>query len=209
MFRNREEAARRLADVLRSFPLHDPLILAIPNGGVVIGAILAKELGMELDVLLCRKLRSPHKGQSLGAVSESGSTAFDRTAGRIEEVTAETLVEERARQLAEIFRQRESFRQVRAPAFIAGRSVVVADEGMVTGTIMSAALGGFRRETVFELIAAIPVASPTSLQAIRSRCDRIACVAEVDPIGDLHECYAELEPVGEDEALRLVKQSVA
>lgn len=209
MFRNREEAARRLADVLRSFPLHDPLILAIPNGGVVIGAILAKELGLELDVLLCRKLRAAPKGQSLGAVCESGSTVFDRSAGRIEEVTAETLVEERARQLNEIFRQRGSFRQVRAPACIAGRSVVVADEGMVTGTTMAAALGGFRRESVFELIAAIPVASSTSLLAIRGRCDRIACVAEGDAIGGLHECYEELEPVGEDDAVQLLKRAVA
>lgn len=209
MFRNREEAARRLADVLRSLPLHDPLILAIPNGGVAIGAILAKELGMELDVLLCRKLRSPRKGHPVGAVSESGSVAFDRTAGRVEEVTAEALVEERARQLGEIFRQRRSFRQVRAPACIAGRSVVVADEGMVTGTTMAAALGGFRRETIFELIAAIPVASPTSLLAIRSHCDRIACVAEIDAISGLHECYAEFEPVGENEAVQLLKQSVA
>jgi len=73
MFRNREDAGRRLAEVLKARELHDPLVLAIPRGGVVTGAALARELGAELDVVLSRKLRAPGQPElAIGAISENG-----------------------------------------------------------------------------------------------------------------------------------------
>jgi predicted phosphoribosyltransferase len=208
MFPNREEAARQLADVLRPLTFRNPLILAIPNGGMVTGAVLAKELGMELDVILCQKLRSPATGRPVGAVSESGALAIDRSAGGIEVVTAESLIEERARRLAEISRRRSAFRKVRPPALVAGRSVLVTDDGLVTGATMTAALDGIRRSTLLELIVAVPIAPRSRLPAVRRRCDRIACVIESEAVRDLCDCYDDFPPVGEDEAARLLKESV-
>jgi len=174
---------------------------------MVVGAVLANQLGVELDVYLCRKMRSMESGHSLGSVSESGAMAIDRMANGIDAVTAESLVEERSRQMMQIACSRSMFRAIRAPALIAGRSVVVADDGLVTGSTMMAALDGIRRNTIRELVVAVPIASSQRLAAIRRRCDRTICIIERDGINDLKECYAEFPSVSEDEAVQLLKTS--
>lgn len=208
MFRNREEGARQLAELLRSMTFRDPLLLAISAGGMVVGSALSRLLGMELDVILCRKLRSRANSREVGAVSENGTISIDRTARGIEDVTAESLIEERTVQLAEITRQRSAFRTARAPAKIANRSVLVTDDGIVTGSTMIAALDGIRRSAVFELIAVVPVAPRERLPAVRRRCDRIVCVSQLDELRDLEDCYEEFSPVSEEDAVRLLKDSI-
>ena len=130
MFPDREDAARALAARLKDRALADPLVLAIPRGGVVTGAVLARELGAELDVVLSRKLRAPGQPEvALGAVSEDGRVYLNpHLAGRMNDLR-DYLAIERRHQLAEMARRRALFRAVRPQAAVAGRTVIVADDG--------------------------------------------------------------------------------
>src|SRR5262245_1964676 len=139
MFRNREDAALQLAARLKDRPLHDPLVLAIPRGGVVVGAVLARELGADLDVVLSRKLRAPNYPEvAIGAVAESGAVFLNQYAAELTGTMPAYLHEECHRQLGEITRRRRFFRGLRPPEPVAGRSVIVTDDGIATGSTMIA-----------------------------------------------------------------------
>src|SRR5438477_6832961 len=114
MFRGREDAAHQLAQKLKERPLRQALILAIPRGGVVVGAILAQELGAELDVVLSRKLHAPGQPElALGAVSEDGRIYLNHYSREYPDLTEDYLKEERRQQIAEIERRKKIFRDIR------------------------------------------------------------------------------------------------
>ena len=116
-------------------------ILAIPRGGVVTGAVLARELGGDLDVVLSRKLRAPGQPElAIGAISEDGQVHLNRRAVEALGVTDEYLEQEKQHQLSEIARRKRLFRSVRPEAAISGRTVIVTDDGIATGSTMMAAL---------------------------------------------------------------------
>src|SRR5262245_49389747 len=141
MFRDREDAGQQLAAALRSRPLRDPLVLGIPRGGVALGGVLARELRADLDIVLARKLRAPHEPElAVGAIGEDGQVFLDRKASRVLNLPMEYLKTEVEHQKAEIARRRELFRAVRPPAPLAGRTVIVTDDGIATGATMIAAL---------------------------------------------------------------------
>src|SRR5712692_11117862 len=128
MFRTREEAAYQLAEALRGRELREPLVLGIPRGGVVTGAVLARELGADLDVVLARKLRAPGQPElAIGAVSEAGQVCLNPHGETVPGVTEEYLAEERQLQLDVIAQRKKLFRGVRPAAPIADRSIIVTD----------------------------------------------------------------------------------
>jgi putative phosphoribosyl transferase len=145
MFRNREDAAHQLAKKLKGRALRDPLVLAIPRGGVVTGVILAQDLGADLDVVLSRKLRAPGNPEfAIGAISENGQVYLNPDVGDMADLIEEYLAEEKAHQLAEIARRKKLFRAARPEAPVSGRSVIVTDDGIATGSTMIAALQGLK-----------------------------------------------------------------
>src|SRR5262249_52056177 len=149
-----EDAARRLAERLKEKKLYDPVVLAIPRGGLATGAVLARELGAELDVVLPRKLRLPDRPEStLGAVSEDGSVHLAPHAALLVDLYGGYVERERVRQLSEIARRRKMYRAVRPPAVLEGRSVIVADDAVTTGSTLMAALHGVRSRRPREVIA--------------------------------------------------------
>ena len=114
MFRNREDAATQLAAQLRDRRFEEPLVLAIPRGGVPIGAVLADELNAELDIVLSRKLRAPFQPElAIGAISEGGEVYINSRATDVLGIDQEYLQQEKRYQLAEIERRSKLFRQVR------------------------------------------------------------------------------------------------
>src|SRR5437763_10183253 len=135
MFRNRTEAGTLLAERLKGRDLRDPLVLAIPRGGVVIGAVLAGDINAELDVAIARKLPAPERPEfALGAVDESGEVYLNPEIPTALAGLEEYIAEERARQMTEIARRAHQYRGIRPQAVVAGRSVVVTDDGIATGS---------------------------------------------------------------------------
>jgi predicted phosphoribosyltransferase len=141
MFRNREQAAHELAQRLNNRIRWDPLVLAIAGGGVVTGAALAQELGAGFDIVLSRRLRALGRpSRTIGALSEGGHVYLDPLAKAIPALTEKYLAQEISQQLAALAHQKRIFRKVQPPVQVAGRSVVVADDGIQTGATMIAAL---------------------------------------------------------------------
>lgn len=212
IFRNRTDAAHLLAQELVGREFRSPLVLGIPRGGVVTGYALAHDLHAELDVVLARKLRDPmHSEFALGAISENGEVMLNRSVTGGDERLAAPLMtyleKERQYQLAEIQRRKEVYRAIHPAAPIAGRSVLVTDDGLATGSTMIAALQSVRAAQPYELIAAIPVAAPGRSEALLPYCDEVTCLQEPDNFYAVGQFYEDFSEVGDDEVLDLLRAS--
>jgi predicted phosphoribosyltransferase len=210
MFRDRADSARRLAAKLRTRELYDPLVLAIPRGGVVIGAVLARELGAELDIVVARKLRDPGQPElALGAVAENGRVYLNRHARAFLDLGDNYLADERRHQLAEIARRKRLFRAVRPRAPVTGRSVIVTDDGLATGSTMIAALQFIKAHDPREVIVAVPIASPDRLGEVRRWCDDVVCLLCPRHFWAVGQFYQDFTQVGNGEVLDLLRDAAA
>jgi predicted phosphoribosyltransferase len=208
MFRNRADAGRRLAALLRERELHDPVVLAIPRGGVATGAELARVLGAELDVVLARKLRAPGLPElAVGAVSEDGHVYLSPLARELLDLSEGYLAEERRGQLAEVARGRQLFRGTRPRAPLAGRSVIVTDDGLATGSTMIAALQMIQAQDPREVIVAVPVGTPDRLEEVRRWCDDVVCPLCPDDFRAIGQFYQDFTPVGDAGVLDLLREA--
>jgi putative phosphoribosyl transferase len=207
IFNDREEAGWMLVERLRGTTMDKPLVLAIPRGGVEIGAVLARGLGAELDVVLSRKLRAPHQPElALGAVSESGEVYLNHFASAMTDVGDAYVAAERQRQLAEIDRRRALYRAVRPQAPIAGRSVILTDDGIATGATMIASLRTVRAAGARQIVVAVPVAAADRLDAIRPLCDHVECLLEPDAFWAIGQFYRHFDQVPDDRVVELLRE---
>ena len=207
MFRDRTDAALQLAEKLKGREFRNPLVLAIPRGGVVTGAVLARELGADLDVVLARKLRAPEQPElAIGALSEAGEIYLNHHADEVLGVTQEYLAEERRRQLGEIARRKEMFRAVKPQEPIEGRSVIVTDDGIATGSTMIAALQMAKAQHPCETIVAVPVASPDRLVTVRHWCDEVVCLLAPPYFWAIGQFYEDFTQVEDEEAVEILRK---
>lgn len=207
MFKDREDGATQLAHKLKQLKFHDPLVLAIPRGGVVTGAVLARELDAELDVVLSRKLRAPFQPElAIGAIGEDGQIYLSREGRSCAGVGEEYIEHERAHQLEEIARRSKLFREVRPPASMAGRSVIITDDGIATGSTMIAAIHVAKAQHPHEVVVAVPVAPPERLNAIRRLCDRLICLHAPEEFFAVGQFYDAFETVEDEEVVRILKE---
>lgn len=174
-FENRAEAGRLLAKRLDHYRGRHPLVLAIPRGAVPMGKIVADALGGELDVVLVRKLRAPENPElAIGSIDETGSVYLDPD---LRGLWTETyLVTEKKIQLETLAKRRNMYGRVRPPLDVAGRVVIVIDDGIATGSTMIAALRAVRAKHPATLVAATGVASPEALARIRPEADEVVCL---------------------------------
>jgi predicted phosphoribosyltransferase len=208
MFADREDAARQLAAKLRSLQLQDPIVLAIPRGGVVTGAVLAEELDADLDVVLARKLRAPFQPElALGAVGEDGEVYINQRLTAAVTIDRTYVEEERQRLVAEIKQRQHLFRAGRGLAFLTGRSVILTDDGIATGSTMIAAIRVVQAHKPRELIVAVPVAPKRQAQEFERLCDRFVSLLTPVDFMAVGEFYRSFETVEDDEVARLLQAS--
>jgi predicted phosphoribosyltransferase len=207
LFRDREDAALQLAKQLKELDLRDPVVLGIPRGGVVTGAVLARELGAELDITLSRKLRAPFQPElAVGAVGEDGEVYLDQLTAQLQGVPSDYLERERRHQMDEISRRQKLFRTARPQARLEGRSVIITDDGIATGSTMIAALHVVRHQQPHELIVAVPVAPPQRLDPIRERCDQFICLHTPEDFWAVGQFYQDFEQIEDDQVLKLLRE---
>ena len=200
-FADRAAAGRELAAALAAWRGRHPLVLAIPRGGVPLGRAVADALGGDLDVVLVRKLGAPRNPElAIGAVDESGRVQLAAHAARTG-ADATYVRAEAARQL-DVIRARRA--AVGAGPPIAGRLVVVVDDGLATGLTMQAALVAVRAAGPAELLCAVPVASADSLPAVRALADRVVCLAVPREFYAVGQFYEDFRAVEDADVLRLL-----
>jgi putative phosphoribosyl transferase len=207
IFSDRAEAGRELGLRLKTLPLDRPVVLAIPRGGVATGAALAGELRAELDVVLARKLGAPQQPElAVGAVGEDGSVYHERATQSLAHVSDTWLAQEINHQLLEIERRKAMFRAIRPAAELKGRTVIVTDDGVATGSTMLAALQTVRLQQPAELIVAVPVAPPDRLEPLAQHCDRLVCLEAPRNFYAVGQFYRSFDQLSDEEACRLLEQ---
>ena len=195
VFHDRNDAAARLAEALAPYRGQNPLVLAIPRGGVPIGAVLAQRLAGTLDLVLVRKLHAPGAPEfAIGAVDEAGSAYLAPHAGAVG-ATAGYIAKQKQSQLEELRRRRAAYTPGRAALEARGRLVIVVDDGLATGATMVAALHAVRQRQPAKLVCAVPVASPDSAQLVAGYADEVVCLEiprHFSAVGQFYESFPQL-----------------
>ena len=210
LFHDRREAGARLAQALdhyRGSP--NAVVLGLPRGGVVVGSVVSRQLGLPLDVLVTRKLGTPGNPElAMGALCETGYRFLNQDVIRSCGVRADQLDEATSREQAEITRRVERYRQGRPLADVRGKTVVLVDDGLATGATFYASLAALRASGVGRLVAAVPVAPFDERGELARRVDEVALLATPSPfyaIGQFYEDFAQLEDDEVIENLRLTR----
>jgi predicted phosphoribosyltransferase len=207
MFRDRNDAASRLADKLKNYKGKNPLILAIPRGAVPMAKTIADKLGGDLDVVLVRKLRAPHQPElAIGAVNESGWT-FIADYAELYGANADYIESEKRLQLRTIRQRRAQYTPIRPSIDPAGRIVIVIDDGLATGATMISALHGLRASKPAKLICAVPVAPPDTLLKVADLADEVVCLEAPAFFQAVGQFYQHFPQVDDDEVIEVLQQS--
>jgi putative phosphoribosyl transferase len=178
-FENRFAAGRSLAAALAGYKASRPVVLALPRGGVPVAAEVAAALGAPLDLILVRKIGVPAQPElAMGAVANGAAPIVVRNAEIIQRsgITETVFNAVRDAELAEIERRRRRYLGTRAREAVAGRTVIVIDDGIATGATMRTALRAVRARSPDELVLAVPVAAKDTLDELRNEADCIVCL---------------------------------
>lgn len=203
-FLDRDDAARRLVAALAKYRGSKPVILAIPRGAVPMGRIVANALGGELDVVLVRKLGAPGNPEfAIGAVDEQGAVMLGEYAARAGANHA-YVQREAQRQLALIRERRATYRPGQPSLALAGRTVIVLDDGLATGSTMIAALKAVRAQRPGRLVCAVPVAAPDSLAQVAQFADDVVCLATPRPFHAVGGYYLNFNSVTDAQVIDLL-----
>jgi putative phosphoribosyl transferase len=212
MFRDRRDAGRQLAARLASCRGGDPVVLALPRGGVPIGAEIAKALDAPLDIVLVRKIGVPFQPElALGAIvdGEAPELLIDDQLMTMLAIPERYVEQQRLRQLKEIERRRRLYLEGRPPVAVAGRTAIVVDDGIATGYTMRAALRAIRRRGPARLVLAVPVAPPETIAALAAEVDEIVCLSTPDQFGAIGQFYKDFRQIEDAEVIALLRERSA
>lgn len=195
-FRDREDAAIRLAAALAHYRTAWPVVLAIPRGAVPMGRTIANALHGDLDVVLVRKLGAPGNPEfAIGAIDERGRVMLDEISISRAGASREYLQQEAKRQMDLIRERRQLYTGGRAGIALAGRTVIVVDDGLATGATMLAALRAVRAMRPVRLVCAVPVGARESVAQVATVADEVVCLATPAPFGAVGFYYRAFDQV--------------
>jgi putative phosphoribosyl transferase len=206
-FKNREHAAELLVQRLRTaYKDKNPLVLGVPRGAVPMAKIIADALGGELDVVLVHKLTHPQQAElAIGAIDEQGNAFVNDWAADLD---PDYLEGEKQRQLAVLRQRRARYTPLRQPIEPHGRIVIVVDDGIATGSTMTAALRALRARKPKKLVGAVAVASAEASRAMLHECDAMVCLNVPADFYAVGQFFDDFSQVTDDDVVAILKQDV-
>ncbi|WP_272910924.1 phosphoribosyltransferase [Falsiroseomonas oryziterrae] len=206
-FADRSEAGRLLAERVKALRLRDPVVYALPRGGVPVAVEVAAALGAPLDLVLVRKIGAPGQPElAIGAIVDGDTPEVVLNADIVAATGASEafIAAARRRELAEIERRRARYLAGRVPVDPAGWTAVVVDDGLATGASARAALHALRRRGAARLVLAVPVAPPGTLEALRSDADDTVCLVEAQLFFGIGAFYRDFHQLTDEEVIAAI-----
>jgi putative phosphoribosyl transferase len=209
LFRDRQDAGKKLAAALGYLKGEDCVVLALPRGGVPVAAEVADALDAPLDLLLVRKIGAPGQPElGIGAVIDGGAPLVlrDEELVRLTGASDKAFEETCQRELAEIERRRKYYLGNRKPEPLAGKTAIVVDDGLATGNTMRVALEAVRRRHPGKLVMAVPVAPRSTLTSFEGEADQIVCLETPEPFGAVGYFYSDFSPTDDAEVISIMNK---
>lgn len=201
-FADREEAGRLLGYALTGLdpaPGTGALVLGIPRGGVIVAAAAARVIGADLDVMVPAKIRAPHQPElAIGAVAPDGGVWLDTAAVAALAIPDAVLDAQVTAARQEVLRRTAAFRGDRTPPPVAGRFVILVDDGIATGATITAAARSLRAQEPARLVVAVPVAPRPAVLQLAAEVDQVVCLASPEPFMAVGQWYQDFQQVGDD-----------
>ncbi len=194
-----------MASALKHLKGQDVVVLAIPRGGVVVASEVARYLGAPLDIIVTRKIGAPGEPEyAVGAVTAEGEAIVDELAVKTLGIESEYIEKEAARQAAEVKDRMRRFRGDKPSPLLRGKTVVIVDDGIATGSTVLAAVRSVRRQRAKSVIVAAPVGPADSVAKLSSEADDVVCLETPEPFFAIGDFYSDFEQVEDEEVKRIL-----
>lgn len=204
-FADRREAGRMLGKALEHHARANPIVLGLPRGGLPVADEVARALGGTLDLWVVRKLGAPQQPElGMGAVAEGQAIVLDRSIVQATGVSQTELFAIAHRELQEVRRRVEQFRGDRPMPPLAGRTVILVDDGLATGNTMRAAVQAVKKYGPARLVVAVPVGDPGIVASLRSDVDEVVCLYQPDDLYAIGLWYRDFQQVQDAEVTRIL-----
>jgi putative phosphoribosyl transferase len=209
---DRRSAGAALAQRLVDRELRDPVVLAMPRGGVPVGVEIAKALNAPLDLVLVRKIGVPYQPELAAAAVVDGTEpeiVVNDEVVRLAGITRDYIDEQAKEELAEIERRRHLYLEGRPRVPLENRTLILVDDGIATGASIRAAIAALRRKNPLRLILAIPVAPVDTVEILRSQVDEVVCLEMPEPFYAIGMHYEDFHQVPDEEVIQLMNEAAA
>jgi predicted phosphoribosyltransferase len=208
LFRDRREAGKKLGAALGKFAQTDAVVLALPRGGVPVGFEVAQALHAPLDVFVVRKLGVPGQEElAMGAIASGGVRVLNRTIIEGLAISPEQIDAVAAREERELERREHAYRGARGPLEVQGRTAILVDDGVATGSSMRAAVTALRQKGPREIVVAVPVASRYICDELQEESDETLCLYTPLDFFAVGQWYKEFTQISDDEVRALLEQA--
>jgi putative phosphoribosyl transferase len=207
-FKDRIEAGRILAEALSEYKDKNPIILAIPRGGVVVAYEVAKALNAPLDLIIPRKIGAPNQPElAIGAVTKDGTTVLNRDILQYLRVPDDYVKEEVGHQVDEIKRRMDRYLGDKPRLSVEGKVVIIIDDGVATGATIRAAIASIRKRKPALIVLAIPVGPPDTIEELRREADKVICLMTPEPFFAIGQFYESFEQTSDEEVIQILSKS--
>jgi predicted phosphoribosyltransferase len=209
LFANRREAGRILASLVMKYADRDDvLVLALPRGGVPVAFEVARALNVPLDVFIVRKLGVPgHDELAMGAIATGGIRVLNEDVVISLELEPEVIDAVAAREEKELARRERLYRGARPAPDVHGRTVILVDDGLATGSTMRAAVAALRKQRPARIVVAVPVAAPETCEEFKTEVDETICAATPRMFNGVGRWYEDFSQTTDDEVHELLAQA--
>lgn len=209
VFVDRHDAGRRLGERLRKLPgMEDAVVVGLPRGGVIVAYEVAKALGAPLDVIVVRKLGVPYQPElGFGAIGEGGVRVLNPDVVRLANITRDEMAEVERRERAELERRARRFRGDRKPVDLAGRTVIVVDDGIATGGTARAACQVARAHGASRVVLAVPVGAPETIASMRGDADEVVCLETPEHFYAIGAWYEDFTQASDEDVVERLRRA--